>query len=88
MSGINPRITFFAILPMFLIILAANAATGRIQAYRQEARRRSGAVTGFITESFGAVQAIKVANAEDRVTDYFEVLNEKRRKASLDDRLV
>ncbi|MEM7331867.1 MAG: ABC transporter ATP-binding protein [Chloroflexota bacterium] len=87
MSGINPRITFFAILPMFLIILAANAATGRIQAYRQEARRRSGAVTGFIAETFGAVQAIKVASSEDRVIDFFETLNEKRRQASLNDRL-
>lgn len=87
MSRINSRITLFAILPMFLVIVIANAATGRIQAYRQEARRRSGAVTGFIAESFGSVQAIKVATAEDRVIDFFETLNEKRRQASLNDRL-
>lgn len=87
MSSINPRMTLFAIAPMLLIILVANAATGRIQAYRQEARRRSGAVTGFIAETFGSVQAIKVATAENRVIDFFETLNEKRRQAALNDRL-
>jgi ATP-binding cassette subfamily B protein len=50
-------------------------------------RKRSGIVTGFIAETFGAVQAIKVASAEDRVTDYFDTLNEKRRQAALKDRL-
>ncbi len=87
MMSINARIALFALLPLLLVVLLANSATGRIQAYRQEMRKRSGIVTGFIAETFGAVQAIKVASAEDRVIDYFDTLNEKRRQAALKDRL-
>ena len=87
MISINARIALFALVPMALVILVANGAAGRIQAYRQEMRKRSGIVTGFIAETFGAVQAIKVASAEDRVIDYFDTLNEKRRQAALKDRL-
>lgn len=85
--GINGQMALLAIAPVLLIVVLANMATGRIQAYRQEARRRSGAVTGFIAETFGAVQAIKVATAESRIIDFFETLNEKRRQAILKDRL-
>ncbi len=87
MASINPTMTLIAISPLFVVALIANAATGRIAAYRKEARKRSGIVTGFIAETFGAVQAIKVATAEDRVIDYFDTLNEKRRQATLKDRL-
>ena len=87
MMSINARIALLALLPLLLVIVVANGAAGRIQAYRQEMRKRSGIVTGFIAESFGAVQAIKVASAEDRVIDYFDTLNEKRRQAALKDRL-
>ncbi|MAU01010.1 MAG: ABC transporter ATP-binding protein [Anaerolineaceae bacterium] len=87
MMSINARIALFALVPLLLVIVVANGAAGRIQAYRQEMRKRSGIVTGFIAETFGAVQAIKVASAEDRVIDYFDTLNEKRRQAALKDRL-
>ncbi|WP_420631659.1 ATP-binding cassette domain-containing protein [Candidatus Leptofilum sp.] len=87
MMSINAKIALIALLPMVLVTLVTNSATGRIRMYRQEMRKRSGIVTGFIAESFGAVQAIKVASAEDRVIDYFDTLNEKRRQAALKDRL-
>lgn len=87
MISINSHIALFALLPLILVILISNSATGRIQTYRQEMRKRSGIVTGFIAEAFGAVQAIKVASAEDRVIGYFDTLNEKRRQAALKDRL-
>ncbi|MCP4422714.1 MAG: ABC transporter ATP-binding protein, partial [Chloroflexi bacterium] len=87
MMSINSRIALFALLPLVLVVFISNSATGRIQAYRQEMRKRSGIVTGFIAETFGAVQAIKVASAEDRVIGYFDTLNEKRRQAALKDRL-
>ena len=86
-STIIGIIALIALLPLGLVSLVTNSATGRIQLYRQEMRKRSGIVTGFIAETFGAVQAIKVASAEDRVIDYFDTLNEKRRQAALKDRL-
>ena len=87
MMSINARIALIALLPLVIVVLVTNSATGRIHTYRQEMRKRSGIVTGFIAETFGAVQAIKVASAEDRVIDYFDTLNEKRRQAALKDRL-
>ena len=42
-------------------------------------------VTGFIGETFGAVQAIKLFRAEDPVLDRFAQLNEIRHRAALAD---
>jgi ATP-binding cassette subfamily B protein len=44
-------------------------------------------VTGFIGEFFGAVQAVKVATAEEGVLAHFNELNDERRKLSLKDRV-
>ncbi|NJN98584.1 MAG: ABC transporter ATP-binding protein, partial [Anaerolineales bacterium] len=87
MLSINPHMTLLAVSPLLLIVVVANAATHRIQLYRQATRQASGIVTGFIAETFGAVQAVKVAGAEERVIGYFAKLNENRRKAALKDRL-
>jgi ATP-binding cassette subfamily B protein len=87
MLSIEPQITLLSFAPLIIIVIAANSATGRIQAYRQATRRAGALVTGFIAESFGAVQAIQVARAEERVIDYFGTLNESRRRAALKDRL-
>ncbi len=87
MLSINARLTLIALLPLILIVGVANMAAGRVHKYRMETRKRSGIVTGFIAETFNAVQAVKVSTAEDRVIDYFDGLNEKRRQAALKDRL-
>lgn len=87
MLRINVSITLLAFLPLVIIVAAANISTTRVTQYRKATREATGKVTGFIAESFGAVQAVKVANAEDRLIDQFHTLNEERRKAALRDRL-
>jgi ATP-binding cassette subfamily B protein len=87
MLNINPSITLLAILPFVIVGIVANAATSRIERYRRASRKATGIVTGFIGEFFGAVQAVKVATAEDDVIAYFNGLNDERRKISLKDRL-
>jgi len=87
MFTIDPTMTLLAVSPLLLIVAVANAAANRIQGYRQATRKASGIVAGFIAETFGAVQAVKVAGAEARVIDHFARLNENRRKAALKDRL-
>jgi ATP-binding cassette subfamily B protein len=87
MLRINSAITLLALLPFGVVFLVANAATNRIERYRRASRRATGIVTGFIGEFFGAVQAVKVATAEDGVIAYFNELNDERRKLSLKDRL-
>jgi ATP-binding cassette, subfamily B, bacterial len=87
MVSVNPRIALLALVPFVLVGLVSNAAMTRIERYRRASRRAAGAVTGFIGEFFGAVQAVKVATAEDGVLAHFQELNEHRRKVSLRDRL-
>ena len=87
MMWINAPLALVVVAPMSVIALIASMTTNRIQRYRKNVRRASGRVTGFIAETFGSVQAVKVASAEDQVIEYFETLNETRRKAALKDRL-
>ena len=87
MLQINVLVTLAVFLPMVLVVVAANLAMKRIEQYRKANRRASGRVLGFIGEAFGAVQAIKVASAEDRAMAHLRELNETRRRAALKDRL-
>lgn len=87
MVRINPSITALAILPFLVVGVIAGASTNRIDEYRRASRRSAGIVTGFIGEFFGAVQAVKVASAEEGVIQHFNQLNDERRVLSLKDRL-
>lgn len=87
MLRINARITLLVVLPLLAVAAAANLAMRRISAYRTASRAAVGGVTGFIGEMFGAVQAVKVAAAEDRVLGHFQTLNEVRRTTDLKDRV-
>ncbi|MCE2438286.1 MAG: ABC transporter ATP-binding protein [Candidatus Latescibacteria bacterium] len=85
--SVNPYITLLAFVPMVAIVLLANGLGRRIQSYRQENRERTGRVTGFLGDLFGAVQAVKVANTEAHTVLHFDRLNEARRRAVIRDRL-
>jgi ATP-binding cassette subfamily B protein len=87
MVTINARIALLSILPFILVGIIANSATERIEKYRRASRKASGIVTGFIGEFFGAVQAVKVATAENSVLNHFDEINDERRKMVLKDRL-
>jgi ATP-binding cassette subfamily B protein len=87
MARINLLMTLIALAPVLAVGILANAATKRFEAYRRASREATGKVTGFIGEFFGAVQAVKVATAEQGVIDHFNRLNEERRKLTLRERL-
>jgi ATP-binding cassette, subfamily B, bacterial len=87
MVRINPTITILAILPFIVVGIIAGASMKRIDEYRRASRRATGIITGFIGEFFGAVQAVKVASAEEGVIERFNELNEERRILTLKDRL-
>jgi len=70
-----------------IVGLLAHAATRRIEAFRRAHRKTVGKVTGFIGEAFGAVQAIKVATAEEGMDARFGELYDARRKVALRDHL-
>lgn len=87
MVSISLPFTLLAIIPVLFVGFIANATTHRIERYRRASRQATGKVTGFIGEFFGAVQAVKVANAESNVIAHFNRINEQRRKLSLRENL-
>jgi ATP-binding cassette subfamily B protein len=76
-----------ALVPLVIVGVVANLATGRIEHYRRASRQAGGKVTGFIGELFGAVQAVKVATAEKNVIGYFHKLNDERRILTIREKL-
>jgi ATP-binding cassette subfamily B protein len=87
MTQINPSVTVMALIPLVIVGIVANIATGRIEHYRRASRQVGGKVTGFIGEFFGAVQAVKVATAEKNVISHFHKLNDTRRILTIREKL-
>ena len=87
MLAINATITLLVFGPLVAVVVAAQAATRRIERYRQASRAATGDVTGFLGELFGAVQAVQVAGADVHVVDHFRRLNDVRRQLTVKDRL-
>jgi ATP-binding cassette subfamily B protein len=87
MFSISPLIAMAAVLPLVIVVFLANRFTEKVEQYRKASRETTGRVVGFIGEIFGAVQAVKVAGAEQPALAYFRQRNEDRRKAALADRL-
>ncbi|HNZ09147.1 MAG TPA: ABC transporter ATP-binding protein [Bacillota bacterium] len=86
--GVSPQLTLMVLIPMIFVVMLAQSASGRLERYRRESRKATSLVTEAMGEAFGAVQAIKVANAEDRVTAHLKVLGDRRRDAMLKDKLL
>ncbi|MCI0397119.1 MAG: ABC transporter ATP-binding protein/permease [Chloroflexi bacterium] len=80
MFRINPTITLVAVLPLLGVAFANRFAWQRFLRYSRESRKSDSAVTGFVGELFGAVQAVKVASAEADAMRYFGRLSEVRRR--------
>ena len=84
---INPQITSAIALPLVIVTIVANLTRRRLQTYREAMREAAGRVIGFIAEIYGAVQAVKVANATESVSQHLETLNEVRRRVALKETL-
>ncbi len=87
MTQISPSVTAMALIPLVIVGIVANIATGRIEHYRRASRQATGKVTGFIGEFFGAVQAVKVANAEKNIIAHFHKINDERRVLTIREKL-
>ncbi len=86
--SISARITVFVFVPLVGVIAASQMAATRIYRLRKSSREATGRVTSAISEMFDAVQAIKVAGAEDHVIGHYRSLGNLRRLAMLKDRLM
>ena len=84
---IDVRTTGVVFLPLLVMVAVANWAMKKIEVYHQANRVASAAVTDFLGETFGAVQAIKIADAAGRLVERFHRLSEARKRAAVRDRL-
>ena len=83
MARINLPITLVIFLPLIGIMFITRLFWGRMLAYDRQARVANDAVTGFLGESFGSVQAVKVAGAEADVVARLRRLNDNLRAIHL-----
>jgi len=83
---IDPVITLVVFAPLLLVIVIASRTGSTIRKYRKAARDSTEAITGFLGETFGSVQSIKVAGAEETVVEHFNELSDERRKMMVRDR--
>jgi ATP-binding cassette subfamily B protein len=83
MARIHLTITLVIFLPLFSIIVLSRLAWGRLLNTYREGRLALDAATGFLGEAFGAVQAVKVAGAEDSVVDHLVALNQARARVEV-----
>ena len=88
MAHIDPTITLVVFVPLLGTILLARAVWARFLHRYAEASRAGDAVTGFLGELLGAVQAVQVARAERHVAARLRALNEQRRRAEVRLQLV
>jgi len=88
MFGINPLVTVATYLPLAFVIFFAHRLGNRARRYRKASRQATSEVTGMIADMFNATQAIKVAGAEERIIQRFKSINDQRRKAMVNDRLL
>ncbi len=83
MAQINLTLTLVIFAPLFATLAVTRLAWGRTQHYQYAEDLAADAVTGFLGETFGAVQAVKVAKAETSMADHLHRLNDARRQKAL-----
>ncbi|MBI5032868.1 MAG: ABC transporter ATP-binding protein [Chloroflexi bacterium] len=84
---VNPLITLAIFVPLIIVLIVSQMIGRSVVKYRQASRTAGANVVGFISEMFGAVQAIQIACAEERVNNHFRTLNDLALNASLKETL-
>lgn len=87
LSRVDAVITLVVFLPLVGVVWLVHRLRSRLMGYREAARIATAQVAGFLGETFGAIQAVKVAGAEAPVVARFDRLNETRRVAAMADTL-
>ncbi|GJM41025.1 MAG: HlyB/MsbA family ABC transporter [Ardenticatenaceae bacterium] len=83
MFRIAPGITAVAMLPLIGVFFLTRWAWGRFLSYVRISRVSDSRVTAFLGETFGAIQVVKVADAENGTIGYLRELSDARREANV-----
>ena len=87
MAHLNLQLTIVAVIPLLLGNVLVNTFGRRIERYRTATREAGSAVSSYLVEMFGSVQAVQVAGATESVIGHFQRLNQRRRRAALQENL-
>jgi ATP-binding cassette subfamily B protein len=79
MARIDLRLTIFVVLPLLVAGVITGLGWHLLREYSRQEDRATDEVTGFLAETFGAVQAVKLAGAAGDMVSHFEALNRTRR---------
>jgi len=74
--------------PTMIVVWLAAVMRKRVKLYREASREATGKITEALGETFGSVQAIKVAGAEHSVIAHFRRLNDHRRSVAVKDKVL
>ncbi len=88
MLRINVTVTLGTFLPLAAIIIVAQLLGPRVERYRKAGREATSQVTGLIADMFNGTQAIKVANAEERLIGHFRTVNDRRKQTMIRDKML
>ncbi|EFH84366.1 ABC transporter ATP-binding protein [Ktedonobacter racemifer] len=87
MAHLNLQLTIVAVIPLLLGNVLVNTFGRRIERYRTATREAGSAISSYLVEMFGSVQAVQVAGATESVIGHFQRLNQRRRRAALQENL-
>ncbi|HEX9028391.1 MAG TPA: ABC transporter ATP-binding protein, partial [Anaerolineales bacterium] len=87
MARINLTITLVIFLPLIATMLVTRLAWERTLQYSRANGQAADQIAGCLGEVFGAVQAVKVAGAEQNAILHFHKLSENRRQAAVNEKL-
>ncbi|HVM09401.1 MAG TPA: ABC transporter ATP-binding protein [Acidimicrobiales bacterium] len=77
-ATIDPVAAVAVLVPVGLALLLSAKLGPRLRQWRRAAREATGAVTGFIGDTFGSILAVKTGGAEAAVDGRFRDLNARR----------
>ncbi|KAA3658050.1 MAG: ABC transporter ATP-binding protein, partial [Chloroflexi bacterium] len=83
MLSISVPITLVAVIPLIGVFFLNRFAWERFLRYNRESRESDSAVTSFLGEIFGSIQAVKAADAERSVMSFLQTLSHQRRVANV-----
>jgi len=87
MLRIDVVVTLGVVVPLAAVAALSRMANARVTAYRRASRQTAGEVSGALGEILAAVQAIKVAGAEESVVGHLSRLGQARRRSAMGEQL-
>lgn len=87
LARIDAGLTFVVFAPVLAVVALATLVGRKVQRYRAASREATEAVTGAVGDAFASVQAIQLAQAEERVVGHLRSLNSQRLQLMVKDRL-